>query len=203
MNSCDCNCKEIGNYISTAAFTSLIFLMIQQEPSRKTHSTAWHLGLRWHQYLICCNNVLFVDCTLHFAGLESREYRDPSHWPRDTLYPQKLTLTSPTSSGRSVGIDSSRNKATESKRYLILELLWPHYHPPSSFNGGVCFGDFIAWNNIWKDYYEWKLLKLSSYPITVMTMQITTIGDVTPSNLVPVSNLNTFNICHTTRLTYK
>jgi hypothetical protein len=32
-------------------------------------------------------------------GLKIREYgrRDPSHWPRDTLYPQKLALTSPTS----------------------------------------------------------------------------------------------------------
>jgi hypothetical protein len=31
-------------------------------------------------------------------GLEIREYgrRDTSRWPRDTLYPQKLALTSPT-----------------------------------------------------------------------------------------------------------
>jgi hypothetical protein len=41
-----------------------------------------------------------------FAGLENR-------WPHDTLYPQKLALTSPTSSGRSVGIVLSRTKATE------------------------------------------------------------------------------------------
>jgi hypothetical protein len=33
--------------------------------------------------------------------------------PRDTLYPQKLALTSPTSAGRSVGIVSLRTKATE------------------------------------------------------------------------------------------
>jgi hypothetical protein len=39
-------------------------------------------------------------------GLESREYgcRDPSRWPHDTLYLQKLALTSPTSGGLSVGI---------------------------------------------------------------------------------------------------
>jgi hypothetical protein len=38
--------------------------------------------------------------------LETREYgrRDPSRWPRGTLYQQKLALTSPTSCGRSVGI---------------------------------------------------------------------------------------------------
>jgi hypothetical protein len=29
---------------------------------------------------------------------------DPLHWPRDTLYPQKLALISPTGGGRSVGM---------------------------------------------------------------------------------------------------
>jgi hypothetical protein len=33
--------------------------------------------------------------------------RDPLRWPRDTLYPQKLALTSPTSGGRSIGWYSS------------------------------------------------------------------------------------------------
>jgi hypothetical protein len=49
------------------------------------------------------------------SGLESRDYgrRDPSRWPRGTLYPQKLAVTSPTSSGRSVGIGRSRTQATE------------------------------------------------------------------------------------------
>jgi hypothetical protein len=48
-------------------------------------------------------------------GLEIREYSrgDPLRWPRDTLYPQKLTLTSPTSGRRLVGIFYSLNKATE------------------------------------------------------------------------------------------
>jgi hypothetical protein len=49
------------------------------------------------------------------SGLESREYcrRDPSRWPRGTLYPQKLALTSPTRGGRWVGIVRSRTRATE------------------------------------------------------------------------------------------
>jgi hypothetical protein len=48
-------------------------------------------------------------------GLESREYgrRDPSRWPRDSLCPQKLELTSPTSDDRSVGIVRSPTQATE------------------------------------------------------------------------------------------
>jgi hypothetical protein len=49
------------------------------------------------------------------SGLDSREYgrKDPSRWPRGTRYPWTLALTSPTSGGRSVGIVSSRTKATE------------------------------------------------------------------------------------------
>jgi hypothetical protein len=36
---------------------------------------------------------------------------DTLRWPRDTLYPQKLALTSPTSGGRSVGIVCLRTKS--------------------------------------------------------------------------------------------
>jgi hypothetical protein len=49
------------------------------------------------------------------SGLESRDYgsKDSSRWPRGTLYPQKLALTSLTSGGLSVGIVLSRTQATE------------------------------------------------------------------------------------------
>jgi hypothetical protein len=49
------------------------------------------------------------------SGLENRQYgcRDPLHWSRDTLYPQKLALSSPSSGGRLVGIVRSRTKDTE------------------------------------------------------------------------------------------
>jgi hypothetical protein len=49
------------------------------------------------------------------SGEEIREYGhgDPLPWPRDTLYPQKFALTSPTSGGRSVSIVHSQTKATE------------------------------------------------------------------------------------------
>jgi hypothetical protein len=52
------------------------------------------------------------------SGLENRQYghRDPLHWPCDILYPQKLTLTSPTSGRRSVGIVRLLTKATEEKQ---------------------------------------------------------------------------------------
>jgi hypothetical protein len=47
--------------------------------------------------------------------LENRENdrRDPSRWPRGTVYPQKLTITSPTGGGRSVGIVRSRTQTIE------------------------------------------------------------------------------------------
>jgi hypothetical protein len=49
------------------------------------------------------------------SGLENRKYGrgDPLRWPRDTLYPQKLKITSPTSGGRSIGIVRLRANTTE------------------------------------------------------------------------------------------
>jgi hypothetical protein len=54
------------------------------------------------------------------SGQENRingRGEDLLRWPRDTLYQQKLALTSPTSGGRSVGI-----KATEFSLVFVLEL---------------------------------------------------------------------------------
>jgi hypothetical protein len=49
---------------------------------------------------------------LNFPGQKNRfnDGGDPLHWPPDTLYPQKLAPTSPTSGGRSVGIVCLRTK---------------------------------------------------------------------------------------------
>jgi hypothetical protein len=49
------------------------------------------------------------------SGLEIRGYgrRDPSRLLRDTLFPQNLALSSPTSRGRSVGIVRLRTQAKE------------------------------------------------------------------------------------------
>jgi hypothetical protein len=63
------------------------------------------------------------------SGPENREYcrRDPSRWPRGTLYPQKLVLSSPTSGGRSVGIVRSRTHAMEFSLVFTFPLIWlPH-----------------------------------------------------------------------------
>jgi hypothetical protein len=56
------------------------------------------------------------------SGLENREHGrgEPFGWPRDTLYQQKLALTSPTRGGRSVGIVRLRTKTTE----FVLNVLY-------------------------------------------------------------------------------
>jgi hypothetical protein len=60
------------------------------------------------------------------SGLENREYGhgDPLPWPRDTLYPQRLTLTSPTCGSRSVGIVRLRTKTTEFVFCFVFEVLF-------------------------------------------------------------------------------
>jgi hypothetical protein len=66
--------------------------------------------------------------------LENRDYGRmvPPYWPHDTLYPQKVGLTSPTSGGRSVGIVRSLTKATELyitfQTNLKLVILLSSYH---------------------------------------------------------------------------
>jgi hypothetical protein len=63
------------------------------------------------------------------SGLESREYgrRDPLRRPRDTLYPQKLAITSPRSGGCSIGIVCSRTEATD-----LLYSVWKRQETGSS-----------------------------------------------------------------------
>jgi hypothetical protein len=50
------------------------------------------------------------------SSLQTQKYGCgyPLRWPPDTLYPQMLALTSPTSGCRSVGIVRSQTKATQS-----------------------------------------------------------------------------------------
>jgi hypothetical protein len=64
---------------------------------------------------------------------------DPLRWPRDTLYPQKLALTSPTSGGRSVGIVRLRTKGhgvfilfynlSCPQSIIVLSLIYPLHKP--------------------------------------------------------------------------
>jgi hypothetical protein len=73
-----------------------------------------HTCLLYHTMIYI--NIIFQSKFLSSkSGLENREYGrgDPLRWPRYTVYPQKLALTSPTSGGRSVGRVRLRTKDTE------------------------------------------------------------------------------------------
>jgi hypothetical protein len=81
-------------------------------------------------------------------GLESREYCRgyQMRWPRDTLYMQKLALTSMTRAGRSAGIVRSRTKDTvflmNDLTYQIPWVNGDHYKTVSTFNMSVKLTQF-------------------------------------------------------------
>jgi hypothetical protein len=56
-------------------------------------------------------------------GPEEYGRMDPSRWPRGSLYPQKLALTSPKSAGHLVGTVPSRTQATEFSFSLYVIIL--------------------------------------------------------------------------------
>jgi hypothetical protein len=87
------------------------------------------------------------------SGLEIREYGRGNllPWPRDTLYPQKLAITSPTSGGRSVGIVRLRSKATES-----VCLFYPIYSMHSRCPTQLMLLDLITRILYGKQYDVWS-----------------------------------------------
>jgi hypothetical protein len=81
------------------------------------------------------------------TGLESREYgrKDPNRLSRDTHYPQRLALTSPTSGGHSVGIGHSRTEARE--LFFSLRQCGPTRGPLIHFVG-TCPSYWAFWKNV-------------------------------------------------------
>jgi hypothetical protein len=67
----------------------------------KKSSTSWG-------YTVPCTSAFLYGLDAHLlhdnTKSENNGRGDPLRWPRDTLYPLKLALISPTSGGRSVGI---------------------------------------------------------------------------------------------------
>jgi hypothetical protein len=91
------------------------------------------------------------------SGLEIREYgrRDPSRWPRGSLYLQKLALTSPTSGGRSVGIVRSRTQVMEFSLVFYLNAK-PKLH--ETWYGYHAFCDHV--NGVTHKSLKWKISTL-------------------------------------------
>jgi hypothetical protein len=69
--------------------------------TRSTQPREYNWGATWYKSSGSCLEI--QECGR----------RDPSRWPRGTLYPQKLAITSPTSGGRSVGIILSLTQTME------------------------------------------------------------------------------------------
>jgi hypothetical protein len=110
--------------------------------------------------------LLFSDrISLIVARCSSYGRGDPLRWPRDTLYPQKLALTSPTCGCRSVGIVRLQTIATE------FSLVCVHWYT-SKYNSASCMlhaglllglfsdtkygSDMLLWNAgfLTQDYVE-------------------------------------------------
>jgi hypothetical protein len=74
----------------------------------------------------------------HVLKTEINGYGNSLRWLRNTLYPQRLALTSPTSGGRSVGIVRLRTMATEFS--LVCVLLFVAKWISWMYLGYMCFG---------------------------------------------------------------
>jgi hypothetical protein len=70
-----------------------------------------------------------------------------SRCPRNTLLPQRLALTSPTSSGRSVGIVRLRITPTEFN-FLVMLYFWAHFKGPYFWSWMFRFTGHIPTMNI-------------------------------------------------------
>jgi hypothetical protein len=82
----------------------------------RRYQVFWEVvGLEWGPLSLVSTIEELLGRNSSDSGLENREYGhgDPLPWPRDTLYLQKLALTSPTSGGHSVGIVCLRTKITD------------------------------------------------------------------------------------------
>jgi hypothetical protein len=73
------------------------------------------VGLEWGTLSLVSTIEELLGRNSNGSSLENREYGLGGllQWPRNTFYPQKLALTSPTSGGRSVSIVCLQTRATE------------------------------------------------------------------------------------------
>jgi hypothetical protein len=110
-----CNVEESRLPLWSSGQSSWLQIQRSGFDSRRYHIFWEVVGLERGPLSLVSTTEELLERKNNYCGLESREYghRDPSHWPRGNLYPQKLAVTSSTSSGHSVGIVLSRTQATE------------------------------------------------------------------------------------------
>jgi hypothetical protein len=81
------------------------------------------VGLEWGPLSLVNRTEELLGRNSSSSGLENQEYGhgDPLCWPCDTLYSQKLALTSPKSDCRSVGIVHLRTKIMKFVNIFVYE----------------------------------------------------------------------------------
>jgi hypothetical protein len=79
------------------------------------------VGLEWGPLSLVSTIEELLGIKSSGSILEIRDYghRNPSHWPRDTLCPQQLAVTSPTSSSHLFSIVCSRTQDMEFSLLLV------------------------------------------------------------------------------------
>jgi hypothetical protein len=87
---------------------------------------SWRTGGFWRMaqlHGVCLVDQHMLSDKKYVSSCSCLGNRDPLRWPRNTLYRQKLALTSPACGGRSVGIVRSQTKATD----LMFLCTWQLY----------------------------------------------------------------------------
>jgi hypothetical protein len=109
------NISAILENPETASFGQSSWLQIQSSGFDLRCQFFWEVGLERGPLSLVSTIEEALGRNSSGSGLEIREYghEDLPRWPRGTVYPQKLELTSPTRGGCSVGIVLSRTKTTK------------------------------------------------------------------------------------------
>jgi hypothetical protein len=123
---CICYAEESRPPLWSSGQSSWLHIQRSRFDSRQ-YQTFWEVvGLERGPLSLVSTTEELLGRKSSCSGLESREYgrRDPSRWPRGSLYPQKLALTSPTSGGRTVARIHSRTHDMELFCFLCLTIVY-------------------------------------------------------------------------------
>jgi hypothetical protein len=112
-----------SNWLPLWSIDQSSWLQIQRPGfnSRRYHILWEVVGLEQGPLSLVNTTEELLERIISGSCLEIREYgrRNPSRWPCDTIYPQKLVLISPTSCDRSVSIVRWWTKATELLLFMM------------------------------------------------------------------------------------
>jgi hypothetical protein len=118
-----------SNYICTSRRPSLwssgqsSWLQIQRSFDSRRYQIFWEIvGLERGPLSFMSTTEELLWRNSSGSGLENLDYgrRDPPRWPRDTLCPRKVALTSSTNGGLSAGIVRPRSQAMELLLFICM-----------------------------------------------------------------------------------